>query len=283
MYMRFHKLLYTPGFIILLMFTVFAVFAPVLAPHDPWQRFDPYAAPDRTHLLGTNDIGHDILSELFYGARISLTVGFGTAIAATAIGLVIGLVSGYYRGIVDECLMGMTDIVLMIPRIPLIIILTAFLKPSYWIMILVLGLLWWTTTARVIRSKTLQIREMDFVLSAQTLGFSDWYIMFSDILPNVIHILLPKFMLTVASAMIAEASLSFLGLGDPTQKSWGMMINFAFQRGGFINEMWWWYVPPGLCITWCVLSIVTFTFMLTRKTGKLKGGSKIADESAAPY
>jgi peptide/nickel transport system permease protein len=281
--MRFYKFLYTPGFIVLMMFLILAVFAPVLAPHDPWQRFDPYGAPDRTHFLGTNDIGHDIFSELLYGARISLTVGFGTAIAATGIGLVIGLLSGYYRGIVDECLMGITDIVLMIPRIPLIIILSAFLKPSYWIMILVLGLLWWTTTARVIRSKTLQIREMDFVLSAQTLGFSDRHIMFSDILPNLLHILLPKFMLTVASAMIAEASLSFLGLGDPAQKSWGMMINFAFQRGGFINEMWWWYVPPGLCITACVLAIVTFTFRLTKETGHQKGGGESGDENTDPY
>jgi peptide/nickel transport system permease protein len=281
--MRFYKFLYTPGFIILMIFLILAVFAPVLAPHDPWQRFDPYGAPDRMHFLGTNDIGHDIFSELLYGARISLTVGFGTAIAATGIGLVIGLLSGYYRGVVDECLMGLTDIVLMIPRIPLIIILSAFLKPSYWIMILVLGLLWWTTTARVIRSKTLQIRAMDFVLSAQTLGFSNRHIMFSDILPNLLHILLPKFMLTVASAMIAEASLSFLGLGDPAQKSWGMMINFAFQRGGFINEMWWWYVPPGLCITACVLAIVTFTFRLTKETGKtLKGGMQ-DDGNAAPY
>jgi peptide/nickel transport system permease protein len=179
--------------------------------------------------------------------------------------------------------MGITDIVLMIPRIPLIIILTAFLKPGYWIMILVLGLLWWATTARVVRSKTLQIREMDFVLSAQTLGFSDRYIMFSDIMPNLIHILIPKFMLTVASAMISEASLSFLGLGDPTQKSWGMIINFAFQKGGFINEMWWWYIPPGLCITLCVLSIVSFTFTFTRETEKLRGGNRIAYENAATY
>lgn len=269
--MMFYKFFQTPGCIILLIFILLAAFSPVLAPYSPWQRFDPYLAPNVSHLLGTNDIGNDIFSELIYGSRVSLIVGFGTAFVATGIGLVIGLLSGYYRGIVDEILMGITDIMLLIPRIPLIIILTAFLKPSYWITILVLGFLWWTTTARVVRAKALQIRAMDFVISAQTLGFSNRYIIFSDMTPNLIHILIPKFMLTVASAMISEASLSFLGLGDPSKKSWGMMINFAFQKGGFINEMWWWYIPPGICITGCVLSIISLTFLFTKERSRIDG------------
>jgi len=237
-----------------------AIFADILAPHDPWQRFEPYQDPSSRHFLGTNDIGNDILSELIHGSRVSLIVGFGASLIATFIGLIIGLISGYFKGIVDEMLMGLTDIFLMIPRIPLIIILAAFLKPSFWMIALALGILWWTSTARVVRSKTLQVREMSFVESSKCLGFKNAHIIFSDVLPNIIHVVIPKFMITVATAMISEASLSFLGLGDPTLKSWGMMINFAFIKGGFINQMWWWYLPPGICIAVVVLSIVLLSF-----------------------
>ncbi len=248
------------GLLLFFLIVLAALGADLLAPHDPWQRFEPYQPPSRDHLLGTNDIGNDILSELIHGSRVSLIVGFGAALLATLLGLIIGLVSGYFRGIVDEMLMGLTDIFLMIPRIPLIIILAAFLKPSFWMIGLALGLLWWTSTARVVRSKTLQIREMSFIESSRCLGFRKAHIIFSDVLPNIIHVVIPKFMITVATAMISEASLSFLGLGDPTLKSWGMMINFAFVKGGFINQMWWWYLPPGICIVGVVLTIVWLGF-----------------------
>jgi peptide/nickel transport system permease protein len=248
------------GLLLFFLIVLAALGADLLAPHDPWQRFEPYQPPSRDHLLGTNDIGNDILSELIHGSRVSLIVGFGAALLATLLGLIIGLVSGYFRGVVEEMLMGLTDIFLMIPRIPLIIILAAFLKPSFWMIGLALGLLWWTSTARVVRSKTLQIREMSFIESSRCLGFRKAHIIFSDVLPNIIHVVIPKFMITVATAMISEASLSFLGLGDPTLKSWGMMINFAFVKGGFINQMWWWYLPPGICIVGVVLTIVWLGF-----------------------
>jgi len=239
-----------------------AILADLIAPYDPWERFEPYNSPSRNHLLGTNDIGNDILSELIHSSRVSLLVGLGTAAIAVLLGLFVGLLSGYFRGITDEILMGITDVFLMIPRIPLVIIISAFLKPSFWIIIVVLGFVWWTSTARIVRSRTLQVREMSFIISAQTLGFKHTHIMFSDIIPNLIRVLSPKFMLTVASAMISEASLSFLGLGDPSAKSWGMMIHFAFTKGGFINEMWWWYITPGICIIFCVLSVVLISFSL---------------------
>jgi len=253
------------GLILFSLVVLTALGADILAPHDPWQRFEPYQSPSRDHLLGTNDIGNDVFSELIHGTRVSLIVGFGTALLATFLGLIIGLVSGYYRGIADEMLMGLTDIFLMVPRIPLIIILAAFLKPSFWMITLALGLLWWTSTARVVRSKTLQIREMSFVESSKGLGFRDAHIIFTDVLPNIIQVVIPKFMITVATAMISEASLSFLGLGDPTLKSWGMMINFAFVKGGFINQMWWWYLPPGICIAGIVLTTVLLGFGYEQK------------------
>lgn len=257
------------GLVLVALFVLTALFANIIAPHNPWERFEPYTKPNSHHLLGTNDIGNDILSELIFGSRASLIVGIGAAVIATLLGLLIGLASGYFKGVWDEILMGITDIFLMIPRIPLIIILAAFLKSSLWFIMLALGLLWWTSTARVVRSRTLQVREMDFVTSAKCLGIKTRHIIISDIFPNIFPVVVPKFMLTVATAMISEASLSFLGLGDPSMKSWGLMINFALIKGGLVNEMWWWYIPPGLCIVFFVFSIVSlgFSFEERQKVG----------------
>lgn len=253
------------GLILVAFFVCIAIFADIIAPHSPWERFEPYSEPSMKHWLGTNDIGNDILSELIHGTRASLIVGVGAAAIATLLGLFIGLISGYFKGFADELLMGITDIFLMIPRIPLLIILAAFLKSSFWVIMLALGFLWWTSTARVVRSRALQVSAMDFVTSAKCLGFKNSRIILSDILPNIFPVVLPKFMLTVATAMISEASLSFLGLGDPSMKSWGLMINFAFIKGGLINEMWWWYVPPGICIILFVFSIVLLGFSFEEK------------------
>lgn len=257
------------GLVLVMLFILVAILADIIAPHNPWERFEPYEKPHRNHPLGTNDIGNDILSELIFGSRASLVVGIGAAVIATFLGLLIGLFSGYFKGALDEMFMGITDIFLMIPRIPLIIILAAFLKSSLWFIMLALGILWWTSTARVVRSRTLQVREMDFVTSAKCLGFKNRHIIFSDILPNIFPVVVPKFMLTVATAMISEASLSFLGLGDPSMKSWGLMINFALIKGGLVNEMWWWYLPPGLCIVLFVFSVVSlgFSFEERKKVG----------------
>lgn len=255
-----------------LAFIFAAFFAGFVSPYDPYQRFDPYMHPNMDHLLGTNDMGNDLLSELIWGSRVSLLVGFGAALLSALIGTIIGLASGYYRGLADELLMGLTDVFLMIPQIPLMIILSAFLRPSVWTMALIMGLLWWTSLARIVRSRTLQVREMGFVVGAKALGFSNSHIVFTDIFPNIIHVILPKFMLTVASAMIAEASISFLGLSDPSMKSWGAMISSAFSRGGFLNGFWWWYLPPGLCITVFVMSLVMMSNGLEERDEVLEGG-----------
>lgn len=254
-----------------LLFVLLALGADIIAPHNPWNRFDPYLKPSSSHWLGTDDLGYDILSELIYGSRVSLFVGLGAAVLATVIGLCIGLFAGYFKGTPDEILMGITDVFLMIPRIPLVILLAAFLKPSYWIIALTIGLLWWTSTARVVRSKSLQVSEMNFVLSSKCLGFSNVHIIFTDVLPNIIQIVIPKFMLTVAAAMITEASLSFLGLGDPSTKSWGMMINFAFTKGGLVNALWWWFIPPGLCITFFVYAVVLLGYSFEEKEQSAMG------------
>lgn len=255
------------GSALLAIFILLSIFAHWLAPADPWRRFQPYLPVSGAHWLGTNDIGNDIFSELIHGARISLPVGFITALTASLIGLVVGLFAGYLRGAADGFLMGMTDIFLALPHLPLVIIAAAFLRPDSLVLSLLLGLLWWPAIAREIRARVLQVRETGFIESAECIGFSKRFIVFSEILPNMIPLLIPRFMITFASAIIAEASISFLGLGDPLAKSWGMMINVAFMKGGFINRMWWWYSAPGICITLTVVSGVILGMALEKRYG----------------
>jgi peptide/nickel transport system permease protein len=259
------------GLLLLALFLILAIFAPFIAPYDPWEPGRPFLPPSVLHPLGTNDIGQDIFSELVYGTRISLLVGFLAAFISVVIGTLVGLFSGYMRGTTDELLMGLTDIILIIPALPLMIILAAHTSPSIWNIVLVVGLLWWCSTARVVRSRVLQLREMPFVEAARSLGAGDHYIIFRHVLPNTMQVVLAKFILVVAGAMLTEASLSFLGLGDPLQKSWGMMLSYAFSRGGFINGYWWWYLPPGICISLAVLSFVLIGFGLEERD---RGGLK---------
>lgn len=244
------------GLGILLFFLIMAIFAPLLSPHDPWALGTPYLPPGGEHPLGTNDIGQDLLSELIYGARISLFIGFFAAFLATVIGTLVGLAAGYLRGTLDELLMRCADLFFLIPTLPLVIVLVAYLKPSIWNIIIAIALLGWAGTARVVRSRVLQIREMPFVMSARALGAGSFYIMLRHILPNTTEVVFAKASLAVAGAMLTEAGISFLGLGDPTQKSWGMMLHYAFTHGGIVNGYWWWYLPPVFCISFAVLGFV---------------------------
>jgi peptide/nickel transport system permease protein len=254
------------GLAILLIFAILAVFAPVIAPHDPFTPGKPFLPPGPEHLLGTNDIGQDIFSELLYGARISLLIGFLAAFISLVMGTLVGIAAGYRGGFTDEALMSLTDVMLTIPGLPLLIILAAYLKPGFWNIMLIIGLLWWAGTARVVRAQVLTIREAGYVEVSRIMGAKDRWVMGKHILPNVMPIVLAKFILTVAGAMLTEASLSFLGLGDPVTKSWGMMLPFAFSRGGFLNGLWWWYLPPGLCIALCVLGFTLLSFSFEEKT-----------------
>jgi len=252
------------GVLILLMLLASSLLAPIIAPHDPWVTGTPYLPPGEEHLLGTNDLGQDILSELIFASRVSLGIGFLAGSISILIGVAVGLLSGYYRGKVEELLMAISDTILLIPALPMMIILAAYIGPGIWNIILVVGLLWWCSTARVVHSRVLQLREMPFIEAARALGCPDSYIILHHILINIKEIVYAKFALAVASAMLTEASLSFLGLGDPLSISWGEMIHFAFSRGGFANDMWWWYLPPGLMICVSVLGFVLISMESNR-------------------
>ena len=255
------------GAVTLALFIFAAVFAPVLAPYDPTQRSaEPFAAPSLAHPLGANDVGQDILSELIYASRLSLTVGIVTACLATVLGVTVGILSGYLRGPVDGVLMRGVDVILSLPFLPLMIVLAAFLGQNTTNLILVIGLLIWARPARLIRSQVLSVRESGHVQAARAMGATHGYTMLRHILPRITPLVAAQFVRTANVSIMLEASLAFLGLSDPFQKSWGAILFYANARSAFLADAWlWWVLPPGLCIAAVVVSFAFLGYALEER------------------
>lgn len=248
------------GLVMLIAIMILAIFAPALAPYDPKsyagiQSSDIYNAPSTQHWFGTDDAGKDVLSSFIYGSRVSLIVGFFAAFISIVIGGVIGIVAGFYGGRVENFLMRFTDTMLVIPDLPLIVVIVALTRPSLLNIIFVIGLLGWTTTARIVRSQTLAVKSRKFVLRAKAIGAGNWHIILNHILPLVMPLLVVNAILVISLAILNESTLSFLGLGDPTAISWGQMLNFAFGRGAMSAGAWWALFVPGFGIVWVVLAL----------------------------
>jgi ABC-type dipeptide/oligopeptide/nickel transport system permease subunit len=227
-----------------------ALLAEWIAPYNPYQFTGlPYENPSAMHPLGTDDIGRDLLSQLIYGSRISLTIGVLSAVIATFLGVLVGMFAGYVGGWLDEVLMRLTDVVLTLPYLVFVIVLVAYIGPTVWNTILCIGILGWPTIARMVRSQVLSLKTQLYVEAAIALGATRWHIMLKYILPNLIVLIIPTTVLTIVDGILTEAGLSFLGLGDLTQISWGLMLFYAQVRGGFLKGAWWWILPPGLMIT----------------------------------
>ena len=241
-----------------------AILAPQISPYDPTERVaTPFELPSPEHWLGTNDIGQDILSELIYGARISLTIGIVASLVAMLIGTTVGLLAGYYPRVLGNILMRFVDIILIIPFLPLLILLAAYLGRSLLNTVLIIGALIWAGTARVIRSQVLTIVNQDYVLAARTIGASDLHIIVLHVLPQVLLLAVGQFVQATSGAILLEAALSFLGLGDPLQKSWGTVLYWAQVRGVFLTPAWkWWVLPPGLLISLAALGFALMGFAL---------------------
>ena len=235
-----------------------AIFAPQLAPYDPAEQVrvtidDIYARPSSDYLLGRDDAGKDVLSNFIYGARVSLIVGFFASFISIVIGGTVGILAGYYGGRLENILMRFTDIMLVIPDFPLIVLLVALTKPSLLNIILVIGLLGWTGSARLVRAQTIAVKQRKFVLRARAIGAGHGHIIRYHIFPLVLPLIVVNTVLVISLAILNESALSFLGLADPTQLSWGQMLNFAFTRGAMSSGAWWALVTPGLGIVWLVL------------------------------
>jgi peptide/nickel transport system permease protein len=250
------------GLAILIFFIFTAIFAPYISPYNPYTRVSrPLQPPSNKFLLGTNDIGQDIFSELIHGTRVSLTIGFLAALFTVVIGTLVGVVSGFIGGSVDEVLMRFTDVIMILPSIPLLILLMSiFGRQSYFIMILAISITGWTGTARMVRSSTLSIKERAYVEASKAIGSGEGQIIIKHILPNVSPLIMATMIYQVAGAMMSEAGLSFLGLGDPGHKSWGMVLHYAQTSGGWYGNQgypaWWWIIPPGLLIALTIASLV---------------------------
>jgi peptide/nickel transport system permease protein len=243
------------GLGVLLFFIVVAIFAPLLEPYDPrTQTGAVYESPSSAHWLGTDDGGADMLSLVIAGARVSLIVGFAAALVAMLIGGTIGLWSGFYGGKSDTVLMRITDYVLVIPDIPLMIIVAALFGRSLTNIILIIGIIYWTSTARLIRAQTKSVRERAYVKRARALGAGNRRLIGKHVLPQVMPLLIANTVLTIAIAIFAETYITFLGLGDPALISWGKLIENAFKGDAVLNDAWWAIVPPGVCVTLVILA-----------------------------
>jgi peptide/nickel transport system permease protein len=247
------------GLVLLTGLVLVAVFATWLAPYDPramGELQDILQPPDWNHFLGTDEVGRDVFSLILHGARISLLVGFAAAFISILIGTVIGLTAGYFGGWVDDLLMRLTDLFVVIPRLPLVLITVAVLGPNLFNTILVIGILIWAGTARIIRVQTLSLKERQFVERARSLGARHWHIVRRHILPNVLPLIFANTVLIIATAIYLESTVSFLGLGDPTHISWGMILHYAFTNAAMVYGAYWYVVPPGVMI---VLAVLSFT------------------------
>ena len=249
------------GLTVLVLFVLLAIFAPMLAPHDPFKammtetgRLARLRPPSAEHLLGTTAFGNDVLSQFLHGFRVALLVGLVAAVAVGFISTVFGVISGYFGGLVDDTLMRITDIALSIPTLPFSTVAVALLGPSIENIILVITVLFWRNGARIIRSAVLTERERIYVKWARAAGASHLHIILRHILPNILRIVFLWVTMSVAFAILTEASLSFLGLGDPTVVSWGQMLNLAFGSGN-LRTAWWWVVPPSLALVLLVSSL----------------------------
>ncbi|HEW93917.1 ABC transporter permease [Candidatus Geothermarchaeota archaeon] len=260
------------GLIIILFVVFIGITAPVISPYDPTSLFEPFEPPSSTHLLGTDDVGHDVLTILIYGARVSILVGFATATISTFIGLLTALIAGCYEGL-DPIISRILDFFLVIPRIPFIVIISAFLTPNIFIVILVLSFFGWAKTARVIKPLVKQVYSREYVKRLKCIGAGNWYIILRHILPATFPLAVAQFVLEGGHAILAEASIGFFGLEDPSTLSWGMEINHALQKSIiFLTNIWTWVLgPPILMLTITLLSTTFISIDLeTRINPRLK-------------
>jgi len=242
------------GGAVVLVLAIMAAAAPLLSPHDPHKPdikriLDP---PSARHWLGTDQIGRDVLSRMLYGARVSLAVGFVSVGIATAIGIALGASAGYHGGTVDGAVMRLVDLVLVFPRFFLLLAVLAFLKPSIWTIMVVIGLTGWMGVARLVRAEFLALKEREFVIWSQSVGAGAFRIIWRHILPNAMAPVLVAMTLGIPAAILTESGLSFLGLGvRPPYATWGNILNEGKE---VIELAWWLSVYPGLAILFTVLS-----------------------------
>jgi peptide/nickel transport system permease protein len=250
------------GVLILAFIVAVAIFAPMIAPYDPaaTDYYNQFQPPSAEHPLGTDSSGRDIFSNLVYGARAAVQVGLVSATVVAFIGMNIGLVAGYFGGYVDDFLMRFVDFAYGIPFTPFVIVLVALWEASMWTIVAGIAMLLWRQTARVVRSQVLSLKEKPFIKSARAAGASHRRIIYRHIAPNILPLVFLYGSFAIGWAILTEASLSFLGFGDPTAITWGQMLQAAFLSQALARDAWWWFTAPGLAI----MLTVTSAFLIGR-------------------
>jgi peptide/nickel transport system permease protein len=237
------------GLVILAVFLLMAVFAPWIAPQDPSRYVGkPHETPSAEHWLGTTGQGQDVFSQMVWGSRISLFIGFSVGALTTLLGLAVGMIAGYIPGLVDGLLNMFTNVFLLIPGLPLLIALASFLPQGMATVILVLTFTGWAWPARVFRSQVLSLREKDFVSASVVSGEGVPRIVFTEILPNMLSLVISSLFGAVIYTIGADAGLAFLGFENVNIVSWGTMLYWASNSSALLQEAWWTFLPPGLCI-----------------------------------
>ncbi len=222
-----------------------------------------YGHPSAAHWLGTTSIGQDVFAQLVYSTRASLEIGAGAGLLATLISIGIGIGGGYAGGIIDESLSVVSNVVLVIPTLPLVIVILAYTKSnSLTAMIVIIALVSWAASARVLRAQTLSVRNREYVLAARASGERDWRIVLVEILPNELPIIVSNLIFSMIFAILTQATFAFIGLGDPTLLTWGNMLNIAYNAEALSSGAWWWFIPPGLCIALLGMGLALINFSL---------------------
>ncbi|WP_084600742.1 ABC transporter permease [Methanolacinia paynteri] len=255
------------GIIGLLIVVSMAIFAPLITIYQPDKiTGDSLESPNADHILGTDELGMDIWSQICYGARMSLTIGLAVALLAGIGGGALGILAGYKGGTADQALMRVIDVTMALPSFPLLVVISAFLGPSILNVVLILVLFSWAKPARIARSQTLSIKNNNYITAARNYGAGSFYLLRKHILPEVMPILLVLIIGITSYAIIAETGLAFLGLGDPTSKSWGMMLNYATGfRSIYFTPYWqWWLLPPLFMLIFLLLSLAFISRDLER-------------------
>jgi ABC-type dipeptide/oligopeptide/nickel transport system permease subunit len=252
---------------ILTVLLLLAIFPAAFAPYDPAERVaPPLQKPGANYLLGTNDVGQDLFSELIAGTRASLFVGLIVSALTVSFGTWAGMTAGLLGGWFDSLLMRLSDLVLVLPFLPLVILLSVYLGPSQQNVIIVLSIFFWAIPARLIRARVLGIHSESYMEAARALGANMLQIIVRHCWPGVKPLALTQIVLVASASILAESSLSFLGLGDPSGKSWGTMLYFARASGAFLGDAWkWWVVPAGSMITLTVLSLALLGYSLEQR------------------
>jgi len=250
----------TLGFIMLVIFFIIAFFGPKIFPYSAIDvaKGPMLTKPSTEFWFGTDHLGRDLFGAIISGTKTSLIVGFSAAFISIFVGTTIGLTSGFVGGKIDQILMRLTDGMMVLPKLPLIMVLSALMGTNIRNIILVIGFTGWTGTARLVRSQALSIRERPYIERARSIGAGNLYIMYKHVLPNVFPVIFAQTILATSSGILAEASLSFIGLGDPLSVSWGQILNGAFVNGAVSIGAWWYFVPAGMAI---ILLVISFTFV----------------------